>query len=75
MARTNASKVRTLIEKPIAAITGIAAASDTGTASIGISVAPQARRNTRMTMATRMMASTRVETTAWIEARMKSDSS
>ena len=71
IASTSANSEIVLAENPSASIAAKAPTSATGTAMIGTNVARRLPRKTKTTMATSAKASTRVETTLWIEAVTK----
>jgi hypothetical protein len=71
MASTMANSVSVLIEKPNSCSPAKVPISDTGTASIGISVARQVCRNTKTTASTSTAASMMVVTTSLIDADTK----
>ena len=71
MASTMANSVSVLIEKPNSCSPAKVPISDTGTASIGMSVARQLCRNTNTTASTMKAASTMVTSTSLIDADTK----
>src|SRR3984893_14700644 len=67
----SASSVMLLMEKPNAYISAQVLTSDTGTASVGMTVAAAERRNRKITSTTSAQAMPSVTSTSWTEARIE----